>query len=337
MTKNMIDFQAIKDAVDILEIARQYVELRRHGREWVGPCPMCRAGDDRFYVNPHEKKWGCRKCGTGGDVTNLVAKVENLTNGQAAQRLTGGSFLTVAKAITPIKPARIATDATEAERLQLWSVETVNAGIRALRGERGQMCRDYLNSRGISQETAEAFRFGFYATKRDPVDQSTRPALVIPWIEGTTVTAIKYRFIDELAAQDKGRRFTQRIGSRPVLFGCHLVQSDPQRPRVIVAVEGEINAVSIYQATKRDLCDVVSIGSKKTHAGLDALDELIHREKYQRVLIWTDEQDDAIDAGERLRHHRPKLMKSPDGMDANDVLRTSGDRELVKLLADPFG
>jgi len=332
----MTDWSAIKAAVDIVEIARRYVELQRRGRGWVGPCPICRAGDDRFWVNDQKQAWGCRVCGTGGDVISLVAKVENLTNGQAAQLLTGESFSTASKPITPIKPPTIAVHASNDPEWQLRAHDEINAGIRAHRGPSGDFCRQYLDQRGITQETADAFRFGFDPARFDGIDRLTRPALVIPWIEGDTVTAVKYRFIDDLAAQDKGRRFTQRAGSSAVLFGCHLINSNPQLPRVIVAVEGEMNAASIYQATKRDLCDVVSIGSKKTQAGLDALDQLINREKYARILIWTDEKDDAIAAGERLKHHRPKLMQSPKGMDANDILRLSGPLELVKLLAVPF-
>jgi hypothetical protein len=340
MTKNMTDFQAIKAAVDILEIARQYVELRQRGREWVGPCPICRAGDDRFWLNPQKQIWGCRVCGTGGDVINLVAKVENITNGQAAQRIAGGSFSTPSETMTPVKAARIAANGPDYRHLQLWSVETVKAGIRAMTGPNGEICRQYLDSRGISQETAKAFRLGFNPAKSDATDHTKRPALVIPWIEGSTVTAIKYRFIDDLAAQDKSRRFTQRIGSQAVLFGCHLIQSQQNqslsRARALVAVEGEINAATIYQSTRRDSCDVVSVGPKRNQAALDALDQLITRQKYDLVVIWLDEFDDTVAAGERLRHHRPKLMKSPNGMDANDILRTHGKEAIPKIIQEQY-
>ena len=79
-----------------------------------------------------------------------------------------------------------------------------------------------------------------------------------------------------------------------------------------------------------------SIGSKRNQAALDALDLFMTRQKYGRVLVWLDEHDDTIAAGERLKHHRPKLMKSPQGLDANDLALSSGPIELVKLMASRF-
>jgi hypothetical protein len=77
----------------------------------------------------------------------------------------------------------------------------------------------------------------------DPVDKSKRPALLIPWIDGVgTVFAIKYRYIDDVAESDKGRRFRQHVGSYPILYGLSTVTGGN---RSLIAVEGEINAATI--------------------------------------------------------------------------------------------
>jgi hypothetical protein len=40
-------------------VAKFGLQLRRQGRELVGPCPTC-GGRDRFAVNPSKQLWNCR-------------------------------------------------------------------------------------------------------------------------------------------------------------------------------------------------------------------------------------------------------------------------------------
>jgi len=316
------------------EMAGRYVTLRRQGKEMVGPCPICRAGDDRFWVRKDGQSGGCRKCGFAGDMFDLMAKVEAISLGEAAERLSLGIGYSD---VTPIAPTKIVKSSIPEWKSLEWQSRAkrlVAAGKQALNAPGGVRCQDYIYGRSLSFETSDAMQFGYSPGLFDPVDKSKRPALLIPWIDGVgTVFAIKYRYIDDLAESDKGRRFRQHLGSDPILFGLNTVTG---RNRSLIAVEGEVNAATIYQATHRDKCDVVSIGSKRNQAALDALDLFITRQKYARVLVWLDEHEDTIAAGESLKHHRPKLMKSPYGLDANDVARDLGCRELVKLMASRF-
>jgi len=327
-----LDWQAIKAAVDLREVAQQYVVLKRRGREWVGPCPICRAGDDRFWIRADGQAWGCRKCDTGGDVINLVAKVEGITNGQAAQQLTGSSTLPARAKITPTKAPEKPDLAWQSDDWQKDAHGQIEAAERARRDDAGQVCRDYLDRRGILAVTADAFKLGFDPARFDPVSKTNRPALLIPWVDGTgTVTAIKYRFIDDQAAEDKTRRFTQKAKSQAILFGLNLATGGGA-DRLLVAVEGELNAATIHQATRAEGCDVVSLGAKRNDAGITALDQLITRQKYSRVLLWLDDAEDSAAAGAKLKDHRPLLMKSPHGHDANDINRAYGPNVLRDLI-----
>jgi len=193
----------------------------------------------------------------------------------------------------------------------------------------GVVCRDYLCRRSIEIDTACTLEFGFVPDLFDPVDKSKRPALLIPWIDGVgTIFAIKYRYIDDRAETDKGRRFRQESGSDPILFGLNTASVGNT---ALIAVEGELNAASIFQAMKGESCDVVSIGSERNSRALFALDRLIKRRQYLKTLIWTDKAETALRAGETLRRHSPKMMKSPDGMDANDLLRRHGPKVIKEI------
>ena len=62
-------------------------ELKRAGREWVGPCPKC-GGSDRFGINADRGVYNCRSCG-GGDGISLVSLVLGLEFKDALSWLVG--------------------------------------------------------------------------------------------------------------------------------------------------------------------------------------------------------------------------------------------------------
>jgi Toprim domain len=73
-------FEQAKRA-DILDVARRHgllSGLKKVGDEYVGPCPRCGRGKNRFAINPHKiggngkpGLFNCRKCGQGGDAIDL--------------------------------------------------------------------------------------------------------------------------------------------------------------------------------------------------------------------------------------------------------------------------
>jgi hypothetical protein len=85
---------------NILEVASRYVTLRPESAfaklQFVGPCPVCRAGDDRFAVHVRKGVWSCRKCDggklgriVGGHVVDLAMRVEGVGFAEAVERLGG--------------------------------------------------------------------------------------------------------------------------------------------------------------------------------------------------------------------------------------------------------
>lgn len=138
-------------------------------------------------------------------------------------------------------------------------------------------------SRRFTLFTARKYRLGFNPAKYG------RPAIVIPHINSYgEITAVKYRFIDQLAQSDKTKRFAAKGGSEQLLFGSHLVNSSPWR---IIIVEGELNALAISEAMSYS-ADVVSIGSQTNGSGLAMAREICSRHPGVPVLTWLDEREE---------------------------------------------
>src|SRR5262249_23169901 len=69
----------LRRRVPVVDIAKDYVKLKKAGRKLVGPCPICSKGntkgDKRFAVKESGENWGCAACGDGGDVIALVMRI----------------------------------------------------------------------------------------------------------------------------------------------------------------------------------------------------------------------------------------------------------------------
>jgi putative DNA primase/helicase len=70
------------------EIGRRGIRLTGHGKERVGPCPVC-GGQDRFSINVTKQVFNCRGCEIGGDVIKLVEHLDKVDFTAACTTLVG--------------------------------------------------------------------------------------------------------------------------------------------------------------------------------------------------------------------------------------------------------
>jgi hypothetical protein len=135
---SMIDFQAIRESIDLTEIAGRYTTLNRYLQ---GPCPLC-GGRDRFYIHNGGQRWGCRRCNEkGGDVIDLVALCHKMSKGEAARWLTGDQHVTTpvpARTAAPKGPPRSALDQDVAAKVIQRGIELLpsSPGLTLCRIER---------------------------------------------------------------------------------------------------------------------------------------------------------------------------------------------------------
>ena len=83
----------VKEIVSIVSLAKQLTELTPsgRGRYWLGKCPFHQDEHPSFWVDDELGLWGCfvSNCQghRGGDVINLIALVQNISNGDAVRVL----------------------------------------------------------------------------------------------------------------------------------------------------------------------------------------------------------------------------------------------------------
>ena len=63
--------QAVRDAVDIVDVASEYTRLKKAGRRYRGLCPLHKEKTPSFSVDPDQGLYYCFGCGQGGDAIKL--------------------------------------------------------------------------------------------------------------------------------------------------------------------------------------------------------------------------------------------------------------------------
>jgi phage/plasmid primase-like uncharacterized protein len=311
---------------DLLALVEQYTSLKKNSRrDRAGPCPRC-GGTDRFHVfqsgSSGEWRWRCYQCHEkpADAIAFLRWLRPELSLADAVSQLTGDNAPVPAIRRQPPRRPPVAAQPEwrkRAERIvaeaheRLWKVE----------GEPG---RAYLEGRGLEPQTWLAYGVGYRSDVAVPgTDGKERaPAIVLPWYAGGRLVAVRYRF---LSAQGK-TKLTAESGSQFAgkLFGGQALPRAAPGRRTLIIVEGEINAMSIWQVCGGpDMAhdwrvDVLSVGSesaKLTPAAVAAIGQ------YGRVFAWMDRAEVARGVAAALANAYP--VRSPGGSDANDLLQKS--------------
>lgn len=148
--------EQVRDAADIVQIVGEYVNLKRQGTDFRGPCPFHQGTHRNFSVSPKKRMYYCFVCHEGGDVFHFLQKRLGVEWPAAVKMVGEKSGIEVKEVDT----RREGPDPRE----PLWEVNATAAGYfqKILWDDPlGAQARDYLTQRDISREVADQFNIGF--------------------------------------------------------------------------------------------------------------------------------------------------------------------------------
>lgn len=87
MNISKLDINRISEAVDIVQLVGEAVELKQQGKNLVGCCPFHTEKTGSFTVSPARQTYHCFGCGKNGDVFQWVMERESCTFSEAVRRL----------------------------------------------------------------------------------------------------------------------------------------------------------------------------------------------------------------------------------------------------------
>ncbi|MFL5478665.1 MAG: DNA primase, partial [Gemmatimonadaceae bacterium] len=146
----------VRDAADIVQIVGEYVNLKRAGTDFRGPCPFHQGTHRNFSVSPRKRMYYCFVCHEGGDVFRFLQKRLGMEWPAAVKMVGEKSGIEVRE----VDSRREGPDPRE----PLWEVNATAAAYfqKILWDDPlGASARDYLAQRDISREVADQFGIGF--------------------------------------------------------------------------------------------------------------------------------------------------------------------------------
>ena len=148
--------EQVRDSADIVQIIGEYVNIKRVGTDFRGPCPFHQGTHRNFSVSPKKRMYYCFVCHEGGDVFHFLQKRLGV-EWPAAVKLVGEKS---GIEVREVQTRREGPDPREPH----WEVNATAAAYfqKMLWDDPlGESARDYLTQRDISREVADQFGIGF--------------------------------------------------------------------------------------------------------------------------------------------------------------------------------
>jgi DNA primase len=348
--------QEVLERVDLVNLVSRHVELKKAGREFKGRCPFHQEKTPSFYVIPEKRFYFCHGCRASGDAVSFV------------QRYLGKTFLDAVRDLAREVGVDLesAQDPGARERQQLKDVTDQAAEhFRALLWEEeGRRARDYLASRGISEETARAFGLGWapaawtsladrltqvgmlewglnagLISKRQKGDgyyDFFRSRLIIPIRapEGRPI-AFGGRLVDaEEGPKYLNSRESRLYNKSETLFGMDQARDEIRRRKAAVLVEGYFDCIALHQEGVKHTVALCSTALTPGHL------KVLGRAEARELFLLLDGDQAGLAAVERLAGPllaagaAAKVALLPQGDDPDTFIRREGSAGLERLLTE---
>ncbi len=150
------DLQKIKENIDFVAIVQRYVHLKQSGDRWWGLCPFHQDSKPSFNVHPEKGFFSCFGCNESGDVIDFYSKINGLEFVEALQDLAS-------EAGVKLNFSSGKSDRNKSERSEYLQMHAIAQDYFStqLKKDKRKKAREYLKSRGISEDVVQVFGLGW--------------------------------------------------------------------------------------------------------------------------------------------------------------------------------
>jgi DNA primase len=149
--------ERVRESADIVGVIGEYVELKRQGSDYRGPCPFHQGTHRNFSVSPKKQMYYCFVCHEGGDVFSFLTRRLGVDWPTAVKMVAEKSGIEVVETTSRRTEERD-------DREPFWEVNGAAAEyFRNILWDDplGEDARAYLAERGIDRELADRIGIGF--------------------------------------------------------------------------------------------------------------------------------------------------------------------------------
>jgi DNA primase len=348
----------LRRQADIVRVINDYVTLKKKGANWMACCPFHQEKTPSFSVNPSKEIFFCFGCSKGGSVFNFVMEMERVSFPEAVRIVAEKAGMPLPELEQDKRFESQRKEADEVVELNAWALEFWE-GQLADGGAEARGAREYVESRGISDETRAVFRLGYAPNSWDAlgnhlkrkgasVAQIERSGLVVKKETGGSYDRFRGRLIfPVLDAQGRAVAFGARA-MRPEdepkylnspetaaytkgrhLFGLNVSRDEIRKRKFAILVEGYLDLIIPFQFGIRNV--VASLGTALTPEQAKLLARFA-----RKVVVNYDGDRAGVKAAKRAietllpEDFEVKVLVLPDGSDPDEFLRAQGVEEYNK-------
>jgi DNA primase len=289
---------AVKAAIDMVDLVSAYTPLRRVGSRYTARCPFHDERTPSFSVNAVDKLYYCFGCGAKGDAITFVREKENLDFAGAIEWLA--DRFRVALEYEEASP-EVEARRRRNERLYALLEQAAAFYERFLwESGAGEAARSYLAGRGLGEEVCRLFRLGLSPSDGRRLVQKAREAgfaddelraagllnrggydtfqgrLMFPLADARGrvlgFQARKLRDDDPLAGKYVNSPEGDLFRKGALLYGLDLARAAIAKDDRAVVVEGNADVIALRQAGLEPV--VASMGTALTEQQLRELRRL---------------------------------------------------------------
>lgn len=148
------DTSAVRDAVDLVELIREYTPLNQVGRNFKGICPFHEEKTPSFFVRPDNRLWYCFGCQKGGDAFSFLMEQENILFPEALEILAK-------RAGVKLSGRQDVHYNKKKNALYQLMLDVTDFYIQALKEPIGEQARLYVVKRKMSNAVVDKFGIGY--------------------------------------------------------------------------------------------------------------------------------------------------------------------------------
>ena len=145
--------------VDIVDLIGQSINLERRGKLFLGLCPWHTDNRPSMQVDPHRQTWKCWPCNIGGDIFSFIMQREGVDFREALELLADMAGVELKKSNRPKAEPGSPDDKRTLFKAASWATDVFHQHL--VRSPNAAGARDYLQSRGITEESVRKFKIGF--------------------------------------------------------------------------------------------------------------------------------------------------------------------------------
>ncbi len=349
----------LKTQTDIVSVIGDVAPLKKMGATWKGLCPFHQERTPSFNVNRDKGFFKCFGCGAGGDVVKFVELQQKLAFPEAVTYLAQRAGMPM-----PDAPGGADDRAAAAEREALVTLHDSALAFfqEQLASPAGARARRELESRGLSKETQETFRYGYapgggrdtltglFEARKIPLPLQLRSGLVVERERGRMTDRFRNRLMIPIGrdsgplvafggrALDPGQvpkylnsPETPVYSKGRILYGLDVTKVAVRKHNYCVLVEGYFDLAQVWQAGVQSV--VASCGTALTPGQARILKRFT-----SKVVLSFD--PDAAGQGAAARSSELLVAEGfqvnvallPDGSDPDTFIRNTGGRAYVERL-----